>query len=344
MPEFSPSESRVAIAPITVKPAGLNCLVELYLVSDSTKVVTSGLKSFTSTGAKQNVALPIIMPSAEGTYPVWLDVFAEGMLIGAYEAVEDVVIVPVPTVTFTLFIKNAPPPTTSLWEMGWVAIPAGAGEPHDIKLSDAFTITCPSTSSIRVKVYDIDAPGYVVFDGVATGVFESGYAYVFDCSTLTFKKLGEVPRLVSLVLPPSVESGSEFDIESTWFLPNPWIGVTPVYNFEVIIYALADIKDGRQYWYSRRLQLGSEIADPSHGLHTFKNYEAHPGAAPGQRPQASWEYYYVPGTSISFWVQTPMAPGLYEVQASIHASKSINGTTEPMMTYDQGIVGYLNVV
>jgi len=118
MPEFSPSESRVAIAPITVKPAGLNCLVELYLVSDSTKVVTSGLKSFTSTGAKQNVALPIIMPSAEGTYPVWLDVFAEGMLIGAYEAVEDVVIVPVPTVTFTLFIKNAPPPTTSLWEMG----------------------------------------------------------------------------------------------------------------------------------------------------------------------------------------------------------------------------------
>jgi len=151
--------------------------------------------------------------------------------------------------------------------------------------------------------------------------------------------------LVSLVLPPSVDSGSDFDIESTWFLPNPWAGITPVYGFEVIIRTPADVKDGRQYWYSRRLQLGSEIANPSHGLHTFKNYEAHAGAAPGQRPQASWEYYYVPGTSISFWLpDTPMAPRQYAVRAEIRAMKWINGYTEPAQTYDQGIVGYLRVV
>ncbi|GAJ07118.1 unnamed protein product, partial [marine sediment metagenome] len=86
MPEFSPSESRTAKAPIAVSPAGLSCSAELYLVSDSTKVVTSGLIPFTSTGAKQNITLPITMPSAEGTYPVWLDVYAGGTLIAAYQA------------------------------------------------------------------------------------------------------------------------------------------------------------------------------------------------------------------------------------------------------------------
>ncbi|MBA7699242.1 hypothetical protein ES703_107933 [subsurface metagenome] len=100
MPEFSPSESRTAKAPIAVSPAGLSCSAELYLVSDSTKVATSGVKTFTSTGAKQNISFPITMPGAEGTYPVWLDVFVEGTLIGAYIGTEDVVIAPVGVAEF----------------------------------------------------------------------------------------------------------------------------------------------------------------------------------------------------------------------------------------------------
>ncbi|HUV56320.1 MAG TPA: hypothetical protein VMV84_03725 [Dehalococcoidales bacterium] len=88
MPQFSPSEVKIAVAPITVKPAGLACSAELYL---GAKVATSGVKSFNSTGIKQDISLPITMP-APGTYPVYLDVTAQGMLIGAYKAIEDVVI------------------------------------------------------------------------------------------------------------------------------------------------------------------------------------------------------------------------------------------------------------
>lgn len=96
MPEFVPGESKTAIAPITVKPAGLNCEAEVFLGPDDlTKVATSGLVPFVSTGASQDVYLPVTMPSAEGTYHVFIDIYAEGLLIAAYQATEDVSIVAV---------------------------------------------------------------------------------------------------------------------------------------------------------------------------------------------------------------------------------------------------------
>jgi len=95
MPEFAPGEAKTAVAPITVKPAGLSCEVELYLGPDeATKVATSGGIPFTSTGAAQSISLPIAMPAAEGTYHVFIDVYAEGYLLAAYQAIEDVVIAP----------------------------------------------------------------------------------------------------------------------------------------------------------------------------------------------------------------------------------------------------------
>lgn len=93
MPQFSSGEQKTAIAPITVKPSGLSCQIELALMSNGVKAATS-VVPFTSTGAQQPVSLPITMPGAEGTYPVYLDILAEDLLIGAFVATEDVVIAP----------------------------------------------------------------------------------------------------------------------------------------------------------------------------------------------------------------------------------------------------------
>lgn len=93
-PVFGPGSGKVAVAPITVSPAGLSCQAELFLgPDDTTKIVTSGLISFTSTGATQSVRLPITMPSDGGaSYHVYIDVYAEGYLLVAYVATEDVII------------------------------------------------------------------------------------------------------------------------------------------------------------------------------------------------------------------------------------------------------------
>ena len=92
MPEFSPGESKTAIAPITAKPAGMNCEAELFLGPDElTKVASSGRVPFVSTGAAKNVSLPITMPS-EGTYHGYIDVFTEGLRFLAYKTKEDIAI------------------------------------------------------------------------------------------------------------------------------------------------------------------------------------------------------------------------------------------------------------
>jgi len=125
MPQFDPGQVKTAVAPITVKPAGLNCETELYLVSDSTKVATAGIKSFISTGAKQDISFPLTMP-APGTYPVYLDVAAQGMLIGAYKATEDVIIVGVPGVEIVKGYIRMEYPSVSEAYSGWIGFsPAG---------------------------------------------------------------------------------------------------------------------------------------------------------------------------------------------------------------------------
>lgn len=104
MPEFAPGESKIAVATFPVKPAGLPCTAELWLGSDSARVATSGEVSFVSTGAEQAINLPITMPDIEGTHPVYLDVFSDSQLIGAYQALESVVIsAPLPSIDITEF-------------------------------------------------------------------------------------------------------------------------------------------------------------------------------------------------------------------------------------------------
>jgi len=93
MPQFASGELKNATAPILAKPSGIACEAELFLGPDSnTKVATSGRVPFVSTGASQNVSLPITMPAALGAYHGYIDVFAEGLRFLAYITTEDVVI------------------------------------------------------------------------------------------------------------------------------------------------------------------------------------------------------------------------------------------------------------
>jgi len=94
-PIFGSGEARTAKAPIAVSPAGVACRAELWLSSDGgvTKAATSGLVAFTSTGAQQNVSLPVTLPAGEGLeYAVYLDIFANSSQLAAYVATESVII------------------------------------------------------------------------------------------------------------------------------------------------------------------------------------------------------------------------------------------------------------
>lgn len=94
MPEFSPGESKIAISPITAKPAGMACESELFLGPDElAKVATSGRIPFVSAGASQPVRLPIAMPSEPGTYHGYIDVYTGGIRFLAYKTIKDITIV-----------------------------------------------------------------------------------------------------------------------------------------------------------------------------------------------------------------------------------------------------------
>ncbi len=97
MPEFASSEAKTAVVSVSVQPAGLGCEAEVFLGPDAmTKVATSGRIPFVSTGASQNVHLPVTMPAARDSYHVYADLYADDYLIATYQAVEDVVIVRMP--------------------------------------------------------------------------------------------------------------------------------------------------------------------------------------------------------------------------------------------------------
>jgi hypothetical protein len=78
---------------VTVVPSGLSCQVELYLGPNaSTKSATTGLITFTSTGTVQNLSLSLTMPTA-GTYNVYINVYAGGVLVKEYIGTTQVVVV-----------------------------------------------------------------------------------------------------------------------------------------------------------------------------------------------------------------------------------------------------------
>jgi len=90
---FPVGSQKTATFPVTVIPSGLLCQVELWLGPNAnTKSATSGLVAFTSTGAAQNLSLPITMPTA-GTYNVYINIYVGSTLIKEYIGTTPVVVV-----------------------------------------------------------------------------------------------------------------------------------------------------------------------------------------------------------------------------------------------------------
>ena len=156
MPEFAPGEAKTAVAPITVKPSGLSCEAEIFLGPDEmTKVVTSGRVAFTSTGVEQDVSLPVTMPATEGTFHVYADVYAEGILLAAYQALEDVVIAPVEVPPFTFSnesVYRKTCPTATAWDTP--VYDCTISNPHDRPVSHDLTLYMQSYSHTKYKWYD----------------------------------------------------------------------------------------------------------------------------------------------------------------------------------------------
>lgn len=97
-PTFEAGEVRTARAQMT-NPTGkaFSYTAELYL--DITKVASSGAIAFSlAAGETKTVSFPVTMPGVEGTFPVYLDVFVAGELVGAYKATEDVAVVITPAI------------------------------------------------------------------------------------------------------------------------------------------------------------------------------------------------------------------------------------------------------
>lgn len=91
-PILAKGSAHAAVAPVTVTPSGLSCKGELWLTTNgTTKNATSGLVNFTSTGVVQSVRFPVTMPAVAGEFMVYLDIYANNLIIGSYKATENVV-------------------------------------------------------------------------------------------------------------------------------------------------------------------------------------------------------------------------------------------------------------
>jgi len=92
-PTFEGGVQKTAVATMNNPTAkAFDYTAELYL--DVTKVASTGQIPFSLlAGAQGPVSFPLTMPLVEGDFPVYLDVFVGGVLVGAFQATENVVVV-----------------------------------------------------------------------------------------------------------------------------------------------------------------------------------------------------------------------------------------------------------
>lgn len=92
-PTFVPGSTKTAAVTLTVIPAALGVGVEVWLgLTSAIKTVTSGLQAFLSTGSAQTRNVTVTMPTAPGTYQVFVDVIYTTVIIAAYIATDTVII------------------------------------------------------------------------------------------------------------------------------------------------------------------------------------------------------------------------------------------------------------
>jgi hypothetical protein len=106
-PAFTPGSVQTAVAEL-LNPTSSILPYSGRLCLDKPAIVCTGTKYFNiDAGATKNVNFQILMPTAEGTYPVHLDIFSNDELIEAYQAAEDVVIGVI--AKYTLEVTVEPP-------------------------------------------------------------------------------------------------------------------------------------------------------------------------------------------------------------------------------------------
>lgn len=177
MPQFQPGITKSAVAPITVSPAGLQCTAEVFLGPDeNTKIVSSGLVDFLSTGSQQSVSLPLTMPAAEGTYHVFIDVRAGGVLVGAYQALDDVTIVTEAGEVVTFTVKLADIPEYAAAATQWTIQYGGKDWGMWTSLGDPITVTGAKTGTIRAT---LQGGAYEIWHFSAGREFVNGKEYTF---------------------------------------------------------------------------------------------------------------------------------------------------------------------
>lgn len=102
-PEFEAGSVHIAHVPVTnPTPQEWTYNAELYLWKDGTKYNVSE-KTFTlAANSSDTEDFSITIPAAEGTYQVYLDIYVAGELIGAYQALEDIIVAtPGPAFTYS---------------------------------------------------------------------------------------------------------------------------------------------------------------------------------------------------------------------------------------------------
>jgi hypothetical protein len=82
---FVHGSTHTATFQATVTPSGQSCQLELWIGPNATtKSTTSGMVSFNSTGAAQNMTPSIVMPATAGTYHVYIDIYMLGAKIASF--------------------------------------------------------------------------------------------------------------------------------------------------------------------------------------------------------------------------------------------------------------------